>query len=290
MAALIPMVRRIVAARVSDDATADDLVQETLTRVLAAAERVEPGMLEPYAIATARNVVVNLWREQDRHRRNQHRVVDVLPSDALDEGLLADEQRAARRHRRDQAGEQRVPRLGRQVHELCGNQVVPVAGDLRGDVGVDPRDPVGDLGPMRLRVRPGGLQRRAGEVDGRHLPAALGQPDGIGPLATADVQRRSGRQVGGLGDQLGVWLPAPQRVGGPVPLLEGLLVVHQRTPARLRAATASRMSSAIRSAFSAAAAFSPAAAEAITCARRSATLPAAHTPGTTVSPIGFAGT
>ena len=86
VAALIPMVRRIVAARVPDRATADDLVQETLTRVLAAAERVEPGMLEPYAIATARNVVVDQWREQDRHRRNQHRIVDLRPSDPLDEG------------------------------------------------------------------------------------------------------------------------------------------------------------------------------------------------------------
>ena len=36
VAALIPMVRRIVAARVPDAATADDLVQETLVRVLAA--------------------------------------------------------------------------------------------------------------------------------------------------------------------------------------------------------------------------------------------------------------
>ena len=49
-------------------------------RVLAAAERVEPGMLEPYAIVTARNVVASMWREQDRHRRNQHRVVDLRPA------------------------------------------------------------------------------------------------------------------------------------------------------------------------------------------------------------------
>lgn len=93
--ALIPMVRRIVAARVPDAATTDDLVQETLARVLAAESRIEPGMLEPYAIVTARNMVASLWREQDRHRRNQHRVVDLRPSDAPDEGLLASEERAA---------------------------------------------------------------------------------------------------------------------------------------------------------------------------------------------------
>jgi serine/threonine-protein kinase RsbT len=54
---LIPMVRRIVRARVGSHPASDDLVQETLTRVLAASATIEPGMLEPYAIVTARNVI-----------------------------------------------------------------------------------------------------------------------------------------------------------------------------------------------------------------------------------------
>lgn len=95
VAALIPMVRRIVAARVSDQTTADDLVQETLARVLGAAGRIEPGMLEPYAIVTARNVVASLWRDQDRQRRHQHRVIDLRPVEAPDDDLLAGEDRAA---------------------------------------------------------------------------------------------------------------------------------------------------------------------------------------------------
>jgi RNA polymerase sigma factor (sigma-70 family) len=95
LAALAPMVRRIVAARVPDGATADDLVQETLVRVLAAASRIEPGMLEPYAIVTARNVVSSLWRERDRHQRNQHRIVDLLPAGSPDEDLLAREEQSA---------------------------------------------------------------------------------------------------------------------------------------------------------------------------------------------------
>jgi serine/threonine-protein kinase RsbT len=89
------MVRRIVAARVADRATVDDLVQETLVRVLAATSRIEPGMLEPYAIVTARNVVASLWRDQDRQRRNQHRIVDLRTADSPDEGLLAREERSA---------------------------------------------------------------------------------------------------------------------------------------------------------------------------------------------------
>jgi len=95
VAALIPMVRRIVGARVPDRAVAEDLVQETLLRLLAAADRVEPGMLEPYAIVTARNVVASMWRDEDRQRRNLHRVVDLRPPEAPDENLLASEEQAA---------------------------------------------------------------------------------------------------------------------------------------------------------------------------------------------------
>jgi RNA polymerase sigma factor (sigma-70 family) len=93
--ALIPAVRRFVLSRVSDHSYAEDLVQETLTRVLAASGRVEREMLETYAIVTARNLVASLWKEQDRHRRNQHRVVDLRPPGAPDEELLRDEERQA---------------------------------------------------------------------------------------------------------------------------------------------------------------------------------------------------
>jgi DNA-directed RNA polymerase specialized sigma24 family protein len=85
VAALIPMVRRIVSARVGGHPAADDLVQETLVRVLAASgRRIEPGMLEPYAIVTARNVIASMWRDDDRDKRNRHRVVDLRPPAASD--------------------------------------------------------------------------------------------------------------------------------------------------------------------------------------------------------------
>ena len=93
--ALIPIVRRIIFSRVSNQTVAEDLVQETLVRVIGAANRVEPGMLEPYAIVTARNVVASMWKEQDRHRRNEHRVIDLVPPDAPDADLLKEEERAA---------------------------------------------------------------------------------------------------------------------------------------------------------------------------------------------------
>ena len=89
--ALIPIVRRVIRARVSDASAAEDLVQETLVRVLGAAHRIEPGMLEPYAIVTARNVVASMWKERDRRRRNQHRVLDLSPVEVPDDELLRQE-------------------------------------------------------------------------------------------------------------------------------------------------------------------------------------------------------
>jgi serine/threonine-protein kinase RsbT len=84
-----------VVARVGNHPAADDLVQETLVRVLAASSRVEAGMLEPYAIVTARNLIASMWRDDDRHRRNQHRVVDLRPPVAPDEQIMAAEEKSA---------------------------------------------------------------------------------------------------------------------------------------------------------------------------------------------------
>jgi RNA polymerase sigma factor (sigma-70 family) len=84
-----------VDARVGRHPAADDLVQETLLRVLAASSRVEPGMLEPYAIVTARNVIASMWRDDDRKKRNEHRVVDLRAAEQPHENLLAVEEQSA---------------------------------------------------------------------------------------------------------------------------------------------------------------------------------------------------
>ncbi|NEK60454.1 sigma-70 family RNA polymerase sigma factor [Geodermatophilus sabuli] len=133
VADLIPLVRRIVAARVPDPATADDLVQETLARVLAAAERVEPGMLEPYAIVTARNVVASMWREQDRQRRHQHRVVDLRPPEAPDEDVLAAEDRAAVAEALTRLSDRERETL--LAHEVSGQDTRSLAAELGSTAG-----------------------------------------------------------------------------------------------------------------------------------------------------------
>ena len=69
---LVPIVRRVVASRVSDHAVRDDIVQETLARVMASRSRVESDTLVPYAIATARNLIASAAQREQRARRNAH--------------------------------------------------------------------------------------------------------------------------------------------------------------------------------------------------------------------------
>lgn len=92
---VLPIVRRVVGARVADQDLAEDLVQETLVRVMSASDRVEPEMLEPYAIATARNVVATMRRDRDREARNKHRALDLSQPDDPHVQVLADEDSAA---------------------------------------------------------------------------------------------------------------------------------------------------------------------------------------------------
>ncbi|SEP23822.1 sigma-70 family RNA polymerase sigma factor [Trujillonella endophytica] len=188
VAALIPMVRRVIGARVADPTTAEDLVQETLVRVLTAAPRVEPGMLEPYAIVTARNVVTSLWRQQDRDRRNQHRVVDLSPPDAPDDDMLAREEQEAvaaalarltDRERDTLVAHEVSGQDTRSLAEELGSTAGAVAAQLnrtRARLRVEYLLVRENVEPPTDRCRPvllalsGGDRRRQREVDaGRHL-------------------------------------------------------------------------------------------------------------------------
>jgi RNA polymerase sigma factor (sigma-70 family) len=198
--ALIPIVRRIIYARVGDRTAAEDLVQETLVKVLGAAHRVEEGMLEPYAIVTARNVVASMWKEKDRHRRNEHRVVDLLPAEAPDVDLLRREEADA-----VTAALSRLTERERQTlmaHEVTGQDTRSLGAELgltagavaaqlnrtRARLRVEYLLALDDTEPPTDRCRPvlyaisGGDRRRQREVDAaRHvleceLCATLSEP------------------------------------------------------------------------------------------------------------------
>ena len=105
--------------------------------------------------------------------------------------VAEDDERPSRRQRpRQPSGEPR---------ELVGGQLE-----------VEHRDEVEDGAPARTRARrpaPTPPRRRGSrelgclrqrdvrEVDGGHLPAALGEPDGVPPFAARDVEGAAGRQA-----------------------------------------------------------------------------------------------
>jgi RNA polymerase sigma factor (sigma-70 family) len=92
---LVPLVRRIVAARVRDPQLVDDLVQETLVRVMAARARIEADTLAPYAAVTARNLVASVARSDNRARRMAHLLADDDISERPEDGVLRHEENAA---------------------------------------------------------------------------------------------------------------------------------------------------------------------------------------------------
>src|SRR4051812_32500961 len=63
-------------------------------------------------------------------------------------------------------------------------------------VGLQPAGPAAPPRPPRRRARP--LGRPGGHVAPGAPPAALGQPDHVGALATADIEGEARGQVGGV--------------------------------------------------------------------------------------------
>jgi RNA polymerase sigma factor (sigma-70 family) len=122
---LAPLLRRVIAARVRERQVVEDLVQETLTRVMAARRRLEPRTLAPYAVVTARNLVRSLATSEDRSRRHAHRLID------LREPMLPEEE--ALRREESQAITTALARLPQQdqealvAHEVEGTDTATLA-------------------------------------------------------------------------------------------------------------------------------------------------------------------
>jgi RNA polymerase sigma factor (sigma-70 family) len=87
-----PLIRRVIAARIQDRHLVDDLVQEALTRVMTARQRLEPHTLAPYAVVTARNLVASLAATESRSRRHAHRLIDLSKPELPEEEVLRREE------------------------------------------------------------------------------------------------------------------------------------------------------------------------------------------------------
>ena len=89
------IVRRVAGARLHDAHLVEDVVQETLAKLMASRSNLDDSAVTPYAIVTARNLVTNHWRRDDRSRRNAHRLVDLeQPASPEDDLLLREENEA----------------------------------------------------------------------------------------------------------------------------------------------------------------------------------------------------
>jgi len=90
---LVPMLRRVVGARIKDPHTVDDLVQETLARVLSARSRVDADRLPHYASRTARNLVASYAEKNDRARDRSHLLADEVDVESPATDVLRQEER-----------------------------------------------------------------------------------------------------------------------------------------------------------------------------------------------------
>ena len=90
---LVPMLRRVVGARIKDPHSVEDLVQETLARVMSARSRIAPDKLPHYASRTACNLVATYAEKNDRARSRSHRLVDNVDVESPATDMLRQEER-----------------------------------------------------------------------------------------------------------------------------------------------------------------------------------------------------
>lgn len=139
------VIHRVVAARVRDRHTVEDLVQDTLVRVAAVEARLNPDELRAYAIVTARNLVVDAARRHARHERHAHRLVDYTTLDGPEQ-LALDHDEA-------------------QALAVALGQLDPIERDLLLSHEVDGRS-TQELGD-ELGVTPGGIAMRLARARAR---------------------------------------------------------------------------------------------------------------------------
>lgn len=133
IALLEPVVRRVVAARVVDPNLVDDLVQETLARVLESRRSLEGGALMAYAVVSAQNLVTSEGRTEHRRERLRPRLADLsqpqVPEDAV---VVNEERRAVRSALRQLSHDERAALLAREVD---GRDNASLARDLQSTSG-----------------------------------------------------------------------------------------------------------------------------------------------------------
>ncbi len=125
---LAPIVRRVITARVRDPDIVDDLVQETLTRLVEAWPRLNQDAVTAYAVVTARNLVASLARRGATEVRHAHRLLDLRDP-------VEPEQEAIRQEDRDAVVAALEKLTNRErgavvAHELAGKDTAALAEEM----------------------------------------------------------------------------------------------------------------------------------------------------------------
>jgi RNA polymerase sigma factor (sigma-70 family) len=133
---LTAVVRRVVRARVRDPHVVDDIVQETLTRVLAQ-DDIDPAARRPYAIVTATNLVSSTFRAEGRRARGMHRLVDPAASELPEDELVRGDERRSMSHAINRLNERdREVLISHEVHEVPTKVLASGAGTSAGAIAV----------------------------------------------------------------------------------------------------------------------------------------------------------
>jgi RNA polymerase sigma factor (sigma-70 family) len=119
------VIRRVIAARVSDPLLVEDLTQEALTQVLAADVALDAGARQAYAIVTARNLVTTSARRAATHARHAHLLGEPDRVEGPEQLSLQREEAAALA-----VAMQRLPDAERELlvrHEVQGDDLATLA-------------------------------------------------------------------------------------------------------------------------------------------------------------------
>ena len=136
-AILEPVVRRVIAARVRGRDLVDDLVQETLTRVLAARPKLENEALIAYTVVAAQRAVSSHLRQERRRQRLEPRLADMREPESADAAALAEEERMAMRAALTHLSEeQRDALIAHDVMGVDRASLAETAGSSSGTIGV----------------------------------------------------------------------------------------------------------------------------------------------------------
>jgi RNA polymerase sigma factor (sigma-70 family) len=178
-------IRRVAAARLSDPDTIDDVIQETLARVIEAKRPLAEQALLGYAIVIARNLIADLARREDRLRRHGHRVIDLGGPELPDEVLLRAEERRAL-----ETALSRIPDADRHVvisHEVFDVDTIRLARET----GSTPGGVATKLARTRAKLRVEYLLA----LRGQDLPTSKCRPVLIA-LSTGEARRQAALDSG----------------------------------------------------------------------------------------------